>query len=152
MAIHNKNLVLHIVEAPPDKLKAMNWKNKETYKRLRQHTQQLTSCIVFCTDLLPVIKDMERLDTMDVFPWRLDLDYCSNSCKGLLPLDALEVPWMLPPITGLRRSQQKAPEHARNQHNIDVIQCPAQKDQHYKPAYKDYIQKVRKPPVVIANI
>ncbi|KAF8892863.1 hypothetical protein CPB85DRAFT_1566070 [Mucidula mucida] len=141
----SQNLVLHVVEAPPDELKAMNRKNKETYKRLRQHTQQLTSCMVFCTDALPVMEDMERLDSVDVFPWRLDSDYCGDSRERSPPPDAVEVPWTLPPVTGPRRSQRvrqkKTPQRAKNQRDIGVIQRPAQKDQHYEPACEDYIQK-----------
>ncbi|KAF9040223.1 hypothetical protein BDZ89DRAFT_1129141 [Hymenopellis radicata] len=119
--------------------------NLDTLKRLRKHTQQLTSCMVFCTDALPVMEDMERLDTIDVFPWRLDSDYCGDSRERSPPPDALEVPWTLPQMTGPRRSQrvrhQKTPERVSNQRDIGVVERPEQTDPDYKPACEDYIQK-----------
>ncbi|KAF8892859.1 hypothetical protein CPB85DRAFT_229749 [Mucidula mucida] len=141
----SQNIVLHVVVPPPDEFEVMNRKNKETYKRLRQHTQQLTSCMVFCTDALPVMEDMERLDSVDVFPWRLDSDYCGDARERSPPPDAVEVPWTLPPMTGPRRSQRvrqkTAPERAQNQCDIGVVQRPPQKDPRYEPACEDYIQK-----------
>ncbi|KAF9040218.1 hypothetical protein BDZ89DRAFT_1156737 [Hymenopellis radicata] len=143
----SQNLVLHVVDPPPDELQALGRKNKDTFKRLRKHTQQLTSCMVFCTDALPVMEDMERLDTIDVFPWRLDSDYCGDSRERSPPPDASEVPWTLPQMTGPRRSQrvrhQKAPERVSDQrdNHIGVLERPEQTDPHYKPACEDYIQK-----------
>ncbi|KAF9040267.1 hypothetical protein BDZ89DRAFT_1035190 [Hymenopellis radicata] len=141
----SQNLVLHVVDPPPYELEALSRKNKDTLQRLRKHTQQLTSCMVFCTDALPVMEDMERLDSIDVFPWRLDSDYCGDSLERSPPPDALEVPWTLPQETGPRRSQrvrhQKTPERVSNQRDIGVVERPGQTDPHYKPACEDYIQK-----------
>ncbi|KAF9040252.1 hypothetical protein BDZ89DRAFT_1110013 [Hymenopellis radicata] len=141
----SQNLVLHVVDPPPDEPEALSRKNKDTLKRLRKHTQQLTSCMVFCTDALPVMEDMERLDTTDVFPWRLDSDYRGDSRERSPPPDASEVPWTLPQMTGPRRSQrvrhQKTPERLSNQRDIGVVERPEQTDPDYKPACEDYIQK-----------
>ncbi|KAF9040266.1 hypothetical protein BDZ89DRAFT_1060691 [Hymenopellis radicata] len=141
----SQNLLLQLAPPPPDQVETFSRKHRDLLKRLRTHTALLTSCMVFCTDALPLMEEMERLGSMDVFPWRFDSDYSSDSREKTLPPDATEVPWTLPQSTGPRRSRrvryQGSPKPAHTPQDIGVIERPEQNDSPYKPACDDYIQK-----------
>ncbi|KAF9040219.1 hypothetical protein BDZ89DRAFT_1060638 [Hymenopellis radicata] len=141
----SQNLLLEVAPPPPDELETFSRKHRDLLKRLRTHTALLTSCMVFCTDALPLMEEMERLGSMDVFPWRFDSDYSSDSREKTPPPDATEVPWTLPKSTGPRRSRrvryQDVLKPAHTLQDIGVIERPEQNDSRYKPACDDYVQK-----------
>ncbi len=87
-----QNLVLLV--KPLAHYAELNGKNQELLGRMQKHTEQLISTMVFCTDALPVMEDMSRLDGMDHFPWRLDSLCPAASRPRSPPPDASAVPWI----------------------------------------------------------
>ncbi|KAF8891165.1 hypothetical protein CPB85DRAFT_1441057 [Mucidula mucida] len=142
----SQNLLLQVAPPPPDEVETFSRKHRNLLERLRRNTALLTSYMVFCTDALPLMKDMDRLGSMDVFPWRFDSEYsASGSREKALPPDASEVPYTLPKSTGPRRSRrvryQEVPKPANNPQDIGVNERPGQKDTRYQPVCDDYVQK-----------
>ncbi|KAF9018399.1 hypothetical protein BDZ89DRAFT_1073913 [Hymenopellis radicata] len=140
----SQNLTLHVWDLSPDDFKSLNRRNREMYTRLLAHTTHLASCMVFCTDGLPVMEDMARLDAIDVFPWRLDSHYSGTSSTQAPPPDAPDPLWTLPTTGGPRRSRRVrirvSSQHATSR-DIGLVDRSTEKADGYVPQCEDYIQK-----------
>ncbi|KAF8894271.1 hypothetical protein CPB85DRAFT_1440568 [Mucidula mucida] len=101
--------------------------------------------MVFCTDALPVMEDMSRLEGMDHFPWRLDSRCPTASRPRSPPPDASDVPWVLPPVEGPRRSRRvrlrDAHEPSARSFEIGTVERDANGEAGYSPRCEDYVQK-----------
>ncbi|KAF8901798.1 hypothetical protein CPB85DRAFT_1322794, partial [Mucidula mucida] len=126
----SQNLTLHVWDLSPDESRAMNRQNREMHTRLYAHTDQLASCMIFCTDGLSVMQDMARLDAIDIFPWRLDSHYSGASSAQTPPPDAPDPLWILPTTDGPRRSRR-----------VRIRYPNVEKTDEYVPQCEDYIQK-----------
>ncbi|KAF9018406.1 hypothetical protein BDZ89DRAFT_1073919, partial [Hymenopellis radicata] len=132
----SQNLTLHVWDLSPDDFKSLNRKNREMYTRLLAHTTHLASCMIFCTDGLPVMEDMARLDGIDGFPWRLDSHYSGASSTQTPPPDAPDPLWTLPTTVRIRVPSQQATSR-----DIGLVDRIAEKADGYVPQCEDYIQK-----------
>ncbi len=93
----SQNLALHLLKPGDVQIAVLSRKNRNFYERLRKHVPQLTSCVCFCPDALPLLEDMSLLETIDIFPWKLH-----SRCEVPLPdvpstfVDAPKSLWTLP--------------------------------------------------------
>ncbi|KAF8878707.1 hypothetical protein CPB85DRAFT_1567759 [Mucidula mucida] len=127
-AYASQDLALYVVKPDATDYVELNGKTRELLERIRKHTGQLISTMVFCTDALPVMEDMSRLDAMDRFPWRQDSLCPAASRSRSPPPDASAVPWLLPP-----------PE-ARS-FDIGTVERDGNGEAGYTPRCEDYVQK-----------
>ncbi|KAF9040205.1 hypothetical protein BDZ89DRAFT_1060621 [Hymenopellis radicata] len=137
----SQDIALYVRHPRPEELGRFTGRNRDMVERLYRHTRQLTSSMIFCTDALPVLKDMSRLHGMK-FPWRLDCQYSGASRPRSPPPDASDVPWTLPKVEGPRRSRRVRAHDASKcipvSQDIGVL---ARSKDEYIPTCEDYIQK-----------
>ncbi|KAF9022748.1 hypothetical protein BDZ89DRAFT_1163101 [Hymenopellis radicata] len=140
----SQNLTLHLLKPAEEQISALNRKNRTLYERLRKHIPQLTSCVCFCADALPLLEDMARLETIDAFPWQLH-----SRCEASFPhspstiVDAPKSLWTLPKTTAPRRSsrlRQTSTTLVRPKGDIHLVD-KLNKEGGYRPRCEDYIQK-----------
>ncbi len=143
----SQDIALYVCYPQPEDFRSFNGRNREMIERLRRHTRQLTSSMIFCTDALPVLEDMSRLHGKK-FPWRLDCEYsgASRPRSRSPPPDALNVPCALPKVEGPRRSRRVRVHDASQPIPVsEDISIPARSRDdgvEYTPTCEDYIQKV----------
>ncbi|KAF8900550.1 hypothetical protein CPB85DRAFT_1565231 [Mucidula mucida] len=140
----SQNLALQLLKPGDVQIAVLSRKNRNFYERLRNHVPQLTSCVCFCPDALPLLEDMSLLETIDMFPWKLH-----SRCEVPLPdvpstfVDAPKSLWTLPKTKAPRRSSRlrhTSIPFVCHKGDIHLVDKP-NKDGEYRPFCVDYVQK-----------
>ncbi|KAF8999577.1 hypothetical protein BDZ89DRAFT_1082706 [Hymenopellis radicata] len=105
------------------------------------------SAMFFCPEALSIMEDMDRLATVNTFPWRLDSRCSKVPPPSFRPPDAPSSLWILPKTGNVRRScrlmmnLRDVPRHNPAAGRVSVIDYPDVTGGKYKPVCEDYVQK-----------
>ncbi|KAF8890237.1 hypothetical protein CPB85DRAFT_1441245 [Mucidula mucida] len=120
---------------------------RKTLARLLEHSRSLISAMYFCPEALPVLEDMSRLATLNVFPWQLDSRCSKVPPPSLCPPDAPKSFWNLPAAAHARRSSRlqlrlgHLPQRAPQAGRVRLVDRPDNEEEQYQPVAEHYIQK-----------
>ncbi|KAF9023116.1 hypothetical protein BDZ89DRAFT_1070118 [Hymenopellis radicata] len=139
----SQNIAFGVFPPSAEELELFNPKNRATIKRLLKNFHQLNSCMVFCTDGLPLMEAMSGLATMETFPWQLHSRYSNGTLPvpRPQPLDASTTLWTLPTAEGPRRSRRGRPSATPQAKDVGPIETADDRDGAYTPKCEDYVQK-----------
>ncbi|KAF9023138.1 hypothetical protein BDZ89DRAFT_1070138 [Hymenopellis radicata] len=131
----SQNLAFGVFPPSAEELERFNPKNRATIKRLLKNFHQLNSCMVFCTDGLPLMEAMSGLATMETFPWQLHSRYSNDALPvpRPQPLDASTTLWTLPIVVGPRRSRRGRPRTTARPKDVGPIDTADDRDGAYTP-------------------